>query len=105
MTYVKDKTWAELASEATAAGTTAREALIHAKEAYEEFIRFRDGRSDATIAADLTALQPTGAPTITAAMVADLSASHQSSLEAYNFVTNVANPVQGDRMFGWRKFS
>jgi hypothetical protein len=105
MTYVGDKTWAQLASDATAASEDIRESTIHGREAYEEWIRFANGRDDATIATALTALQPAGAPAITAPQVADLRACYQGFLEADNFARNVAGPVQGDRFFLWRRFS
>jgi hypothetical protein len=105
MTYVGDMTWAQVSSKATAASLDIRESTMHAREAYEEWIKFANGRDDATIATALTALQPTGAPAITAGQVADLRACYQGFLEADNFAHNVAAPLQGDRFFLWRKFS
>lgn len=96
MTYILDKTWPNLASDATAVSTNLRESLIHGKESFEEWIHFSAGRSNAAIAAALG---------VTEAQVADLAAAHQAALELYNFATNVAGPLQGDRFFGLRKFS
>lgn len=102
MTYIGDETWAGLASDATAISAACREAVLHGKEAYEAFIRFRSGRTDQQVADALSALP--GAALVTLAQVQDLAAAHQAALELYNFVNNVPGPVQGDRMFAWRKF-
>lgn len=96
MVYFDDKTWAQLGSDVTAAATTLREALLHGREAYEAFIRYRNGRDDATLAAKL------GVPV---GQVADLAAAFQTMLELHNFATNVPAPVQGDRFFSMRKFT
>lgn len=101
MTYVGDKTWAQLASDATAASEDIRESTVHAREGYEEWNRFANGRDDAAIAGALSALTPG----ITPGMVADLRACYQGFLEADNFARNVPAPLQGDRFFLWRKFS
>lgn len=95
MTYVKDKTWPILSSEATAASTTLREALIHGRESFEEYIHFAAGRSNAEIAAALG---------VTESQVADLAACFQAFLELHNAATNQPT-LQGDRFFGMRKFS
>jgi hypothetical protein len=95
MTYVGDKTWTILSSEATAASTNLRESLLHAKEAYEEYIHFAAGRTNAQIATALA---------VTEQQVADLAACFQAFLELHSCATNL--PIaQGDRMFGMRKFS
>lgn len=102
MTYNADKTWDQVSSEAATAATNMREAIIHAKEAYEEWISFKAGRSSSAIA---TALSATSGKTITSAMVDDAASCFQVFLELFNFATNVPSPTQGDRMFAMRLFT
>lgn len=58
---------------------------------------FKDGRSDADIATALGG----GA---TAAKVAEVTAFFLAFKETYDFVNDVAGPVQGDRLADIRKF-
>lgn len=100
MTYNGDQTWTSLAGAASASAETLKEALIHGKDAYDEWQSFRAGRNNTMIAATLT----TAERIVTEGMVAEMDACFGALKELHDAANNVA-VSQLDRMYAMRVFS
>lgn len=96
MIYDPDMTWADLEGKAQREARSLLNGLKNGREVYREWLSFRDGRSDATIA---TALSKTEAE------ITDLRKCFLAMDEIWDFADNVASPIQGDRLADLRKFS
>ena len=99
MSYNNELTWGNLVGQAAISDGAAKQAIINGEEAYQEWTSFAGARANVQIATALTAL----GRTTTAAEVAELRAAFDALHAVYQFVTNVAAPVAGDRMADWRK--
>lgn len=98
MTRSVDQKWQEVERKAQQTGRQLKAALLAAFEAEAEFLELQDGDNNNTFATRL------GTPA-TSEHVADAVALYNAISELRDFVTDVANPVQGDRMNALRKFS
>ena len=99
MPYDGDMTWADLSRIAERNARELKREIRNGKEAYREWLSFRDGRNDATITTDLG-----GLPLVEADVTA-LRLCFKAMDEIADFADNVASPVQGDRYAALRKFS
>ena len=96
MAHNNDLTWADLVAKAATAAGNLKQALLDAEESYQEWESFRNARANGTIATLLGR---------TSSEIGELKAANDEMHAAFQFATNVAGPVQGDRVGAWRKVS
>lgn len=102
MSYNADQRWPDLVYLLAANAGPVKTALINAREAFEEWISFRAGRSDAQIAADLTAQ---GDRTVLESEIAAMNNAFYGLLYAHQFATGEGNPPLSNWFSDWRKFT
>lgn len=94
MDYAGTLTWDELVQNLTNHSRNLRSNLYALLEEYNEWQRFRAGRTNAVIAIALA---------VTETQVAEMDAAFAAFKEIFDFTNNVA-PSQGDRFFSLRQF-
>lgn len=99
--FAKFKTWDDLSEALSIASENLRAAATRGLEEYEEWELFADGRSVSNIQADLV-VEKTG---LVNGDVTKMKDAFESFKDVYDFMNNVASPVQGDRFAELRQFN
>ncbi len=102
MAYNVDKTWEALVKDLEPVADNLLGVIREGKGRYDEWQSFRNGRDNATIATDLTAL---GSRAVAETEVADMDAAFSAFDSIMRYLDNDTPPAGIDQGFALRVFS
>jgi hypothetical protein len=102
MAYNVDKIWEAHVGELEPVATTLMSAIRDGKALYDEWQSFRNARTDADIATDMTAA---GGRSVTASEIADMDAAFSAFDSIMRYLDNDTPPSGIDQGFALRVFS